>query len=460
MNFAFPGPPDPPVNITTTSDDCCVNLNWYEPPFDGGSKIIGFKIYRKKGYSDYKSIAEIGNDTFYSDIGLINGETYYYKISAVNYIGEGTKSEMVIGIPKTEPMSPENVKAKSGKGFINLSWSEPGNNGGTNVTGYTIYRGIEKDREKLFITVNGTNTSYNDTTVVNGIRYYYYINAINEMGESFVNDKINLIPLGVPNRPVDVKAWVFKGYIKLTWRSPLDDGGREIVFFNLYKGTNRENVSLLTKVERKELIFEDKNLVDGRNYYYFITAENEFGESGPSTTVNGTAVVPETEEEENNYSFMIVMILAIIIIGIGLFVIKRKRDQKQELKHVADYTSSVNVQSQSMYQPPGQFQPQTQPQPTFQEPMSIMPVQVQQYQPNQYNTNTYPEMQPQQQPQQQSQPLAPVQQQGYPRYDQRNIQFKPPQNYQQNLQYQQTPQQPQYTRYPQQYDRSKKREYY
>jgi fibronectin type 3 domain-containing protein len=455
LNFAFPGPPDPPVNIQTSSDDCCVNLDWDEPLFDGGSNIVGFKIYRKKGSNDYKGVAEIGNDTFYSDVGLINGQIYYYKISAFNEIGEGSKSERIIGIPKTRPGSPENMKAISGKGFINLSWGEPIENGGTNITGYTIYRGIDPGNEELLKTINGTNTSHNDTTVVNGVRYYYYVNAMNEMGESIVTDKINLVPFGVPNPPIDVKAWVFKGYNKLTWRSSIDDGGKDVIFFNIYKGTNRENISLLTKVERKDLKFEDKNLKDGREYFYYITAENELGESEPSKIVNGTAVVPETENEEYDYSFMIVLIIAIIIVCIGIITIKRKRDQKRQQKQVADFTAPVPAQQQFNIQ-----HQQQQPQQQQHIPMPIQtPMQMQVQVPLQ-NQMTPVHVQ-------QYQPQVPTQM--HPSYDQSTQQYKAPppsqpnphyQKYQQYLQYAE----PQYIddqyQPAQNYDRTRKREYY
>jgi fibronectin type 3 domain-containing protein len=459
VNFAFPCPPDPPVNIQTSSDDCCVNLNWDEPLFDGGSTIRGYKIYRKKGSNDYKKIAEIWNGTSYSDIGLINGQTYYYKICAVNEIGEGSRSEKVVGIPKTRPNSPENVKGLSGKGFINLTWSEPVNNGGANITGYAIYRGIDPGSEKLLKTVNGTNTSYNDTTVVNGVRYYYYVNALNEMGESFVNDKVNLIPLGVPNPPIDVKAWVFKGYIKITWRSSIDDGGKDIVFFNIYKGTDKKNISLLTKVEREDLKFEDKNLKDGKEYFYYITAENELGESGPSKIVNGTAVIPKTEKNDTDYTFMIVFIIAMIIICIGLFVIKRKREQRRKMRQIADYTKSVPTQPHLPIQQPQQPMPMSMQMPMpvpMQNQMTPVQVQVQQYQPQpgMYDNSLYPPPVQQGPPIQQSQPIQQPQQPQQPQQFPQGSQESQYTQFNQYLQYAQNTQQ------PDNYNRPKKPRYY
>ena len=66
-------------------------LTW-QAPSNGGSPITNYKIYRSSSSGTETLLTTIGNVTSYIDTGLVKGVTYFYKVSAVNSVGESSQS--------------------------------------------------------------------------------------------------------------------------------------------------------------------------------------------------------------------------------------------------------------------------------------------------------------------------------------------------------------------------------
>jgi hypothetical protein len=83
------------------------NLLTWQAPNDGGSAITGYQVYRRAGAGSYAALGTLGaGTTSYSDTQLVAGETYTYKVSAVNANGEGAASNEVSPIPPPPPEDP------------------------------------------------------------------------------------------------------------------------------------------------------------------------------------------------------------------------------------------------------------------------------------------------------------------------------------------------------------------
>jgi cellulose 1,4-beta-cellobiosidase len=64
--------------------------------------------------------------TSYVNVGLTNGTTYFYQVSAVTAGGEGNRSTEASAEPVTVPGPPLNVDASRRQaGGITLSWTAP-----------------------------------------------------------------------------------------------------------------------------------------------------------------------------------------------------------------------------------------------------------------------------------------------------------------------------------------------
>jgi fibronectin type 3 domain-containing protein len=77
-------------------------LTWDPPDDDGGTPVTGYKVYRGTTEGAEILLVTLGDVTTYVDDGVVNGQTYYYKVSAVNTVGEGPFSEVEDATPTAE----------------------------------------------------------------------------------------------------------------------------------------------------------------------------------------------------------------------------------------------------------------------------------------------------------------------------------------------------------------------
>ena len=106
---APPEPPGTPTDLQALAGDGTVSLSWTAPSFDGGSPITGYRVYRGTSPGGETFLQSTGAVTSFHDSGLVNGTTYYYKVTALNAIGEGSLSNEASAtptdlVPPVEPL--------------------------------------------------------------------------------------------------------------------------------------------------------------------------------------------------------------------------------------------------------------------------------------------------------------------------------------------------------------------
>jgi len=94
------------------------------------------------------------------------------------------------------PSAPANLVAEAGNAFVNLSW-DPNSEG--DLAGYNLYRSTTSTVDTGVAPLNGntliTDTSFVDTTVVNGTTYYYVVIAVDANdGESEASNTADATP--------------------------------------------------------------------------------------------------------------------------------------------------------------------------------------------------------------------------------------------------------------------------
>jgi len=161
-----------------------VNLTWSAPSTDGGSAITGYRIYRATTAGSEIFLIAVGNVTTYADTGVTNGTPYFYKVAAVNSVGESVQSNEASATPQvaSAPGAPRNLAATAGKPRgVSLTWQAPASNGGSAITGYEVWRSTTSGTETL-LTTTGNVLSYKDTGAAKGTTYYYVVKALNSVG--------------------------------------------------------------------------------------------------------------------------------------------------------------------------------------------------------------------------------------------------------------------------------------
>jgi hypothetical protein len=101
------------------------------------------------------------------------------------------------------PGAPTALTALAGDGAATLGWTPPSFDGGSEVTGYRVYRGTSPGGETLLESV-GTITTFEDTGLTNGTTYYYKVSAENAHGEGLLSNEASATPSALvqPGEPL------------------------------------------------------------------------------------------------------------------------------------------------------------------------------------------------------------------------------------------------------------------
>jgi len=94
--------PSAPTDMVVVAGNGTVTLTWEAPASTGGSPITGYKVYRGTSADSLSLLDTVGLVTSYTDDAVTNGQTYYYKVSALSAVGEGQLSEVEDATPTAE----------------------------------------------------------------------------------------------------------------------------------------------------------------------------------------------------------------------------------------------------------------------------------------------------------------------------------------------------------------------
>ena len=183
--------PGVPTDLSaSTGGETRINLSWTAPGDDGGSSIIGYRIeVSPDGNANWTElVANTGNTaTTYAHIGLAAGTTRHYRVSAINAAGAGDPSNIDDAITGaiTVPGAPTNLSASTGgETRINLSWTAPGDDGGSSIIGYRIEVSPDGNTNWTDLVANtgNTATTYAHIGLAAGTTRHYRVSAINAAG--------------------------------------------------------------------------------------------------------------------------------------------------------------------------------------------------------------------------------------------------------------------------------------
>ena len=266
--FANPAP-NAVTNFTVTSDGpTSIKLDWDAP--SGGETPTGYRIdWAPSPGHDWSELVAMQTETEYTDTGLVPpapitpgaNVTRYYRVFAVNYHGPGPESDILQESTKgvQAPGAIDDVRATaSGPKTINVTWSEPDENGGLPITGYLVVSGdvagttttadAQGAGKKVGADVNRyAATEYWDATaspqatakLSAETTAHFRVFAINAAGTSAVNSNVDSATTSKANRPdppmmliaVQANEGAPATGVNLYWHEPEDDGGRAIASY-------------------------------------------------------------------------------------------------------------------------------------------------------------------------------------------------------------------------------------
>lgn len=226
---SLPVAPATPSRVALGSTETAITVSWDSSQLDPeleGNAITGYRLYAAREHSNIYELVYDGAG--YPQVrsavlsGLTPGDHYDFKVSAMNFNGEGPQSTLSLETysctAPTGMPAPVRVDATSTSTTTTLSWEEPSGNGGCPLTGYALYRSDPAQADpaggtEVFVEVNSDNDSnirnqpdLLEATVTfydassTGLYFKYYVEAINAIGGT-VGTTAEYILATIPSAP-------------------------------------------------------------------------------------------------------------------------------------------------------------------------------------------------------------------------------------------------------------------
>ncbi len=286
--------PNAPANVAGTSDaNASSVVTWDEPEITLARPVTGYTVYAFKDSDD--SVVDVAGQASGSSphtyTGLTNGTVYYFKVAAVNAMGEGTLSAASgPATPATVPGAPTLVVGTDGAAASSsVSWTAPVSDGGNAITGYTIKTYAVSDDSELFSDTDAASPFVK--TGLGNVPVYFKVAATNGIGTgalSVASDPVT--PIVVPGAPTSVAGTTDNAQSSVSWVAPASTGGSAITGYQIKTYKVSDDSVLHTDTDAASPFV--RSLVNDTAVYFKVAAINAAGtgpESAASANVTPTA---------------------------------------------------------------------------------------------------------------------------------------------------------------------------
>ncbi len=269
--------PPVPAGLAATAGNAQVSLVW-----NASTGATSYTVKRSTtSGGPYAAISSPMAASF-TDTTVTNGTKYFYVVSAINSAGESGNSAEVNATPVAPvqpPLTPAGLAATAGNAQVNLAWSAS-----TGATSYNVKRATTTGGPYTTIS-SPMVTSFTDTTVTNGTKYFYVVSAVNSAGESANSAEVNATPVAPaqpPPTPTGLAATPGNAQMNLIWNA--STGATN---YNVKRATTTGG-PYTTIASPTTASFTDSTVTNGTTYFYVVSAVNGGGESANSSQVSAT----------------------------------------------------------------------------------------------------------------------------------------------------------------------------
>lgn len=259
-------PPIPPSGISVIAGNKEASLTW--SPVTGASEYL---IYRANTAGGPYSFTGRTRVTCFADLGLTNGSTYHWVVTALNGEGQSTASTSVSTSPTLLALpAPDNVRVIPGNGEVTVTWEAV-----TSAVHYTVYR-ISTSGSITALNPHAQGGSYTDRSAGNGAKYHYVVQTMSTNPGAYSYTVAATPSSLLPKAPASLSATPGDQWASLSWAAVGGATGYQIYRATAIGGPF-DLVGTVTTTS-----FLDKGLSNDASYRYVVTATNAHGISAYS----------------------------------------------------------------------------------------------------------------------------------------------------------------------------------
>ena len=297
-----PGRPQNPKAVDTTKNS--VTLTWEPPLYDGGMQLLGYVVESSvEGLDDWRK-ANVGitgsHLTKFTVTGLRAEQTYVFRLAAVNAVGQG-EYEQVSGVvqPKDILEEPDieldidmrrnlEVKAGSTLHLFALVKGRPKPTVKWSKFDMVLSRQADMDIKDDKVSLTVQNCSRINTGK-------YVLTASNPKGTKSVTFNVKVLDTPGPVANLTVKD-VNASSAQISWTPPENDGCSEVTSYVIEMKEPDKKSWSVAALDCLKTAFRVSKLIEGKEYYFRVKAENKFGIGEPCETSRPVKIKPPVTE--------------------------------------------------------------------------------------------------------------------------------------------------------------------
>ena len=303
--------PSPPRNLSVSvQNHLTFYLYWDVPSNNGGSAITGYNIQWSTDGTSWNDL--IGKVTvshfpefYFRSSRLTPGQTFHFRVSAVNSDGEGSYSNIATGTAVSDPGirgTPTNVIAtQSSPSQITIAWGPPTDLlEGQTVTAYSVFRTDDNGDYWEFIGQNApSQLNYIDTdhSLSVGTTYGYYVASLvnNREGSYSSPSYVTLTGPALLSAPTSLRSTsIRRTSINLVWSAPQNERSSPISGYRIQSSpdiTDESNWSnVVANTRNTQTSYTVTGLSPNTRRFYRVYTINSDGESFPSNVISATTL--------------------------------------------------------------------------------------------------------------------------------------------------------------------------
>ena len=271
--------PSTPQNVLSASGNAQVRLSW-----GNVSEATTYNVYwsttagvRKQSGTKISAVTSP-----YYQMGLNNGTTYYYVVTAANQYGESIESLEVSATPSqiAPPLPPKEIAVIGLDRATIIRWT-PVEAENVNISYnvyWSTYAGVKKGSGTK---IANAVSPYTHGGLSDGTTYYYVVTGVNQYGEGLESQEVSATPNqggNTPSAPTGVTSVAGDREATISWNA-VDNA----TTYNIYWSTSPDVSSQSgTRLADAKSPYTHSGLTMGITYYYVITAANGYGEGADS----------------------------------------------------------------------------------------------------------------------------------------------------------------------------------